>query len=61
MLDKSAKLRCTKTELAERQAAMKALTEDKIDELQRAIRVSDVRVQKLQKEYDAYVTGLTAQ
>jgi hypothetical protein len=91
VLDKSAKLRSTKTELAEQQAAMKVLTEDQarvrenlkivpqtsdvykdflkkfvaqegqIDELQRAIRTSDAQVQKLQKDYDAYVTGLTVQ
>ena len=91
VLDKSAKLRATKTELAEQQAAMKVLTEDQarvrenlkivpqtsevykdflkkfvaqegqIDELQRAIRASDAQVQKLQKEYDTFVTGLTVQ
>jgi hypothetical protein len=33
--------------------------EGQIDELQRAIRTSDAQVQKLQKEYDAFVTALT--
>jgi hypothetical protein len=91
VLDMSAKLRATKAELAEQQAAMKVLTEDQarvrenlkivpqtsdvykdflkkfvaqegqIDELQRAIRTSDAQVQKLQKEYDTFVTALTVQ
>jgi hypothetical protein len=91
VLDKSAALRATKTELAEQQAAMKVLTQDQarvrenlkivpqtsdvykdflkkfvaqegqIDELQRAIRTSDAQVQKLQKEYDSFVTALTVQ
>jgi hypothetical protein len=35
--------------------------EGQIDELQLAIRTSDAQVQKLQKEYDTFVTGLTVQ